>query len=244
MTTFLFAVNCILTKYRISSCALLVCFVFLGCASHPHTALQSPQSPESPGTRIFRIGGGVIAVHDDSDHSQLTTDQIDNWLQTAGHAVTNYLGKYPVARVDINISTSGRHGDQIGGVTNDGRYIQLRLPKGETIDDLNDDWVATHEMFHLAFPVMPDEQKWMNEGLSTYLEPIARARIGTLSQKETWGQFVVGMPQGKPYIATEFIGAGACTGWKRTSKSGSRRTIRNRLLMRCARSLPKAEMAQ
>ncbi len=184
-------------KFFIPLLLILLCTGgFTGCASHPHTALPSP---ESTGTRILRIGGGVIAIHDESDHAQLTPDQIDNWLQTAAHAVTNYFGKYPVSRVDITINT-GAHGDEIDGVTNDGRYIHLRLPKGETVADLNDDWVATHEMFHLAFPVMPDEQKWMNEGLSTYLEPIARARIGNLSQKETWGEFVVGLPQGKPYI--------------------------------------------
>jgi predicted metalloprotease with PDZ domain len=56
----------------------------------------------------------------------------------------------------------------------------------------------THEMFHLAFPDMGEGHEWLNEGLSTYLEPIARERIGILSKEEYWKELIEGLPSGLP----------------------------------------------
>jgi predicted metalloprotease with PDZ domain len=39
---------------------------------------------------------------------------------------------------------------------------------------------------------------WMMEGLSDYLEPIARARVGQLTPEDVWREFVEGLPQGLP----------------------------------------------
>ncbi len=61
-----------------------------------------------------------------------------------------------------------------------------------------EDWVLVHEMIHLAFPSMEDEQHWIEEGISTYVEPVARAREGGMAVKEVWGTFVRDMPKGEP----------------------------------------------
>jgi predicted metalloprotease with PDZ domain len=53
-------------------------------------------------------------------------------------------------------------------------------------------------MFHLAFPTLPRRYLWMMEGLSDYLEPIARGRAGQLSDAAVWREFVEGLPQGLP----------------------------------------------
>jgi len=63
---------------------------------------------------------------------------------------------------------------------------------------LNHDWILTHEMFHLAFPTLEDRYLWMMEGLSDYLEPVARGRAGQLTAEEVWREFVEGLPQGLP----------------------------------------------
>jgi predicted metalloprotease with PDZ domain len=63
---------------------------------------------------------------------------------------------------------------------------------------LRQDWIMTHEMFHLAFPTLDDRYLWMMEGLSDYLEPVARARAGQLTPQEVWREFVEGLPQGLP----------------------------------------------
>jgi predicted metalloprotease with PDZ domain len=53
-------------------------------------------------------------------------------------------------------------------------------------------------MFHLAFPTLDDRYLWMMEGLSDYLEPVARGRAGQLTPEEVWREFVEGLPQGLP----------------------------------------------
>jgi predicted metalloprotease with PDZ domain len=64
--------------------------------------------------------------------------------------------------------------------------------------DLNRDWMLTHEMVHLALPNLDYRHRWLEEGIATYVEPIARARKGALAAEEVWRGFMEGMPQGLP----------------------------------------------
>lgn len=45
--------------------------------------------------------------------------------------------------------------------------------------------MLTHELFHFAFPSVPEKNHWMEEGVSTYVEPIARARAGLISRSKS-----------------------------------------------------------
>ena len=56
----------------------------------------------------------------------------------------------------------------------------MRIGQHTTQADLDDDWMMTHELVHMAFPSLPDDQHWMEEGLSTYVEPVARVQTGEL----------------------------------------------------------------
>src|SRR5205814_1818495 len=102
---------------------------------------------------------------------------------------------FPVKRVTLSVSLDAR-GHEVHGRTYSGRRIDMELGREITAADLADDWTLTHEMFHLAFPDIGDDHEWMNEGLSTYLEPIARAQIGTLPLEKMWGDMIDGMPEG------------------------------------------------
>jgi hypothetical protein len=119
------------------------------------------------------------------------------WVRRAAVAVTNYLGRYPTKELLLNIETGG-HGAVSGGVTHGARRIDVRLGRRAKEADLKGDWILTHEMFHLAFPTLKDQYRWMMEGLSDYLEPIARARVDQLTPEEVWKEFVEGLPQGLP----------------------------------------------
>jgi hypothetical protein len=85
-----------------------------------------------------------------------------------------------------------------GGVTYGGRRINIRVGRDARVADLDQDWTLTHEMFHLAFPSLDEQYHWMEEGLSVYLEPIARARIGNMPVDQFWRETIEGMPQGLP----------------------------------------------
>ncbi|MEX2206446.1 MAG: hypothetical protein WEF50_09495 [Myxococcota bacterium] len=56
----------------------------------------------------------------------------------------------------------------------------------------------THELIHLAFPSVPREHRWLEEGLATYVEPIARARARQLSAERVWEDLMRDLPQGLP----------------------------------------------
>jgi hypothetical protein len=64
--------------------------------------------------------------------------------------------------------------------------------------DLDDDWVLTHEMIHFGFPSVKERHHWIEEGIATYVEPIARALVGRLTAERVWREMVDRMPQGLP----------------------------------------------
>ncbi len=45
---------------------------------------------------------------------------------------------------------------------------------------------------------MDDDQHWIEEGISTYVEPVARARAGRMTLNDVWRTFVRDMPNGEP----------------------------------------------
>jgi hypothetical protein len=63
---------------------------------------------------------------------------------------------------------------------------------------LQRDWVMTHEMVHLAFPHVSREHHWIEEGLATYVEPLARFGTGQVPAEHVWQDLVRGLPHGLP----------------------------------------------
>lgn len=64
--------------------------------------------------------------------------------------------------------------------------------------DLEADWTMTHELVHLAIASLADEHHWLEEGLATYVEPIARSQDGQLSAAKVWESMISGMAEGEP----------------------------------------------
>jgi len=80
-------------------------------------------------------------------------------------------------------------------------------------------WELVHELVHLGFPSLPRRNHWAEEGLATYVEPIARARAGELSAEKVWGDLVRGLPQGLPGRGDE--GLDRTHTWGRTYWGGA-----------------------
>jgi hypothetical protein len=82
-------------------------------------------------------------------------------------------------------------------------FTRLRIGEHTTAPELAADWTITHELTHMAFPSMPDNQDgvgqhWIEEGLATYIEPVSRVMIGDLTAPRIWHDMVRDMPQGEP----------------------------------------------
>jgi hypothetical protein len=150
-------------------------------------------------TAQLQIGGATIDVSVDPVPPPDLRKLILDWIATAARAVTTYYTRFPVQHVSIAVSV----GD--GKRVNSGRafgwqnaHISISVGRSMTATDFADDWTITHEMVHLAFPSVAENHHWIEEGLATYVEPIARARAGDLTPEKVWGDMVDAMAQGLP----------------------------------------------
>ncbi|HEX4322150.1 MAG TPA: hypothetical protein VHZ52_14655 [Acidobacteriaceae bacterium] len=163
----------------------------------------SHRPPQIASTQVLKIGGAELQVDFAVGALDLPTDQILPWLNRAAQAVTVYYGHFPVSRDRILIvPVQDEHGVVQGTTWGDMRgmpaFTRIRLGQHTTVQDLADDWTMTHELVHNAFPSLPDDQHWMEEGLSTYVEPIARVQAGELKAAQIWHDMMDGMPKGEP----------------------------------------------
>ncbi|MEO6421088.1 MAG: hypothetical protein ABIP39_16870, partial [Polyangiaceae bacterium] len=136
------------------------------------------------------MGPGQMALSDDA---------IDRWVSRSGHAVSSFYGDFPISGAMLGMIPT--RGDGVGfgrTMAGGGASILMNVGRNTAENDLTTDWVLTHEMIHLAFPEVGRDHLWIEEGLSTYVEPIARARIGNLRSEEVWAGMVNGMPKGLP----------------------------------------------
>lgn len=150
-------------------------------------------------TSTLLIGGSRIDVNVESGDLKLSQAELLHWVQLAGEAVATYYGKYPVPHVTIRIhSFKGvgvRHGQTFGY---DGGLIKIGVGSETQASDLAEDWMLTHEMVHLSFPSVADEHHWIEEGIATYVEPIARIQAKQLSASRMWADLTRDMPKGVP----------------------------------------------
>jgi hypothetical protein len=168
-------------------------------------ALLSPYSPllrgqDTPAVpAMIKLPGAKIDVTLPDDPMKLTRQELLGWVKASGATVANYYGRFPVPHLTLHVRSSNGSGIR-HGVTypKDGGLILISVGRDADLAATRDDWVLVHEMIHLAFPSMDDDQHWIEEGISTYVEPVARARVGGLAVEEVWRTFVRDMPKGEP----------------------------------------------
>lgn len=147
------------------------------------------------------VGGAAIEISVEPGPSDLSTQQLVQWVTEAARAVTSYFGKFPVkrARVEIRIVEDRRgvlRGTSFG--ESGGALAKMAVGQHATAAELQEDWTMTHEMVHFGFPSVRHGHHWIEEGSATYIEPIARAQIGNLTAERVWSDMVRDMPQGLP----------------------------------------------
>jgi hypothetical protein len=176
-------------------------------------------------THRLEVGGGTsLQVDVASGSFDLGPDAMVAHVEKAAKAVTAYYGKFPVrgARVLI-VPVDGEHdvlqGTTWGGVRGWPGFTRLRIGQHTTQAELDDDWMTTHELVHMAFPTMPDDQHWIEEGLSTYIEPVARVQSGELKPEQIWRDMVRDMPKGNPHEGDQ--GVDHTHTWARTYWGGA-----------------------
>jgi hypothetical protein len=113
--------------------------------------------------------------------------------------VAAYYKQFPVSHLRIRLRFFDGHGVRGGRTTSwNGPVISIAVGQSNSSSDFSEDWVMTHEMVHLGFPSVAERHHWIEEGSATYVEPIARVRVGALTPEKVWGDLVVGLPKGLP----------------------------------------------
>jgi hypothetical protein len=167
------------------------------------------------------IDGASIDVEFEAAAFELARTAVLGWVKQSAHAVGIYLGGFPVTRAHIRIvSTPERRGVSTGtSWGKGGARSRIIVGSRTTVEDLNRDWVLTHEMLHYAFPSVPEQHSWIEEWVSTYVEPIARAGVGLLRPEQVWADMVRDMPKGLPEPGDR--GLDATHTWGRTYWGGA-----------------------
>jgi len=154
-------------------------------------------------TKQIQVGGSTLQIDFGSGGCDLKQDDIVSWVATAAQAVAAYLGKFPVSRARVlilpiagerGVLTGTSWGD-VGGFP---AFTRMRVGQHTTTDDLRADWMMTHELVHIGFPSLSEKHHWLEEGVATYVEPIARVQIGTLPATQIWGDMNRDMRKGEP----------------------------------------------
>jgi hypothetical protein len=172
----------------------------------------------------LKIGGADLQVDFAPGQFDLGDGAILHHVQTAATAVTAYYGRFPVPRARVLIIPVADRAGVLQGTTWGGMggwpgFTRMRIGQHTTQADLDDDWMMTHELVHMALPSLPDDEHWMEEGLATYIEPLARVMTGDLEAKSVWHDMVRDMPKGEPQPGDE--GLNHTHTWGRTYWGGA-----------------------
>src|SRR6266850_5072343 len=90
--------------------------------------------------------------------------------------ITRYFGRFPADGALLLVLPAP--GNQIHGRARGIGGASILFFLGTDLDaaQARRSWELVHELVHLGFPSLPRRHHWAEEGLATYVEPIARAR--------------------------------------------------------------------
>lgn len=181
----------------------LVSGVMDGRANHIDTDLMVMDGPHVVlgefTHKSLDLAGGHIDVAIGEGKRGVRDEDLMAWIREGAQDVVGLLGRFPVARLQVIVAIGGPYA--VGSAVTmgmGGASIFVVVGERTRKADLLRDWVMTHEMLHVALPNMGYQKRWMEEGLSTYLEPLLRARRGRFEPRQMWAEFVRAMPQGLP----------------------------------------------
>jgi hypothetical protein len=155
------------------------------------------------GGAVVSVPGGRIEVSILGEPRRVSRAHLLSWVEGSARAVASYYGEFPVPGVRVTIKAQGKgkvsDGQALGNAS--GAWITISAGEDTRASDLGKDYELTHEMVHLAFPSMRNGPAWIEEGLATYVEPIARARAGRSSKEAIWGWLIRGLPLGEAALS-------------------------------------------
>jgi hypothetical protein len=152
-----------------------------------------------PAPVLLSSGAATLTVVRRGPPPDVGEPKLLEWVARSAAIVAGYYGRFPVDAVEIRVTTADGERMMNGRTFGTPRArIDVALGQHVAAAALVADWILVHEMIHLALPQLADEQNWLAEGVSVYVEGIARVRAGNLSDAELWSEYLRDMPKGLP----------------------------------------------
>ncbi|MEO8059868.1 MAG: hypothetical protein ABI671_16260 [Burkholderiales bacterium] len=162
-------------------------------------ALIAQSNEAHPLVEPLTLGGSQLELQFAPGFDARLRAEATAWVQRSADAVVAYFGRFPVTQVVLLLMPTEGGGVR-GGVTygEPSLLVRVRVGRETTKAQFLDDWIMVHEMIHLAVPRIPRSQNWLQEGLATYVESVARGRAGLVAPATVWHEWAKAMPQGQP----------------------------------------------
>lgn len=122
------------------------------------------------------------------------------WLSRAIGAVASAGSELPVERLHfVVVPVDGMRRPVAFGMVRRGGGVSVLLIASSTasVRELEADWVAIHELSHLWLPRLYRQDRWLTEGIATYLQEVLRARCGLQSATVSWNRIRDGLERGR-----------------------------------------------
>lgn len=172
----------------------------------PATPLRAerPSTPTAVDTRtrdtgIVSYAGGAIRVSFAPAHFVISREELMAWVLQSARATATYFGRFPVTTAHIEIEPVRGAMVTMGRATgNPEPRIIVTMGRRTTAASLARESLLVHEMVHLGVPDHVERYLWLHEGLASYIEFVARAQAGLMTQQAMWVEFMREMPGGLP----------------------------------------------
>jgi hypothetical protein len=147
-----------------------------------------------------RLGDAVIEVAILGKMTHLQDAEICEWLRQTAEEVLTVRRSFPHPRITVLVYPVPRRSvaNVFGMVMwSSPPSISLLVGQDTTRARLDEDWVALHELLHLAHPAFLPRTPWISEGLATYLTEVARSRSGRQTPEHSWQELLEGFQRGR-----------------------------------------------
>ncbi len=157
-----------------------------------------PLSADEMNSTIL-VGNSKIDVVFQGTDLPTYQERLTHWIRSAAESVSTYYGRFPVSHLLLRVTVTEGRGIRNGTTYGDnGAFIRIRVGKDTPAESFDSDWMLTHEMVHLAFPSVSEHHQWIEEGIATYVEPIARVQANHMDPTRMWFELVRDLHQGLP----------------------------------------------
>ncbi|MBU8897594.1 hypothetical protein KRR26_18415 [Corallococcus sp. M34] len=154
---------------------------------------------------LVRLEAATVEVAILGQLTHLRDADVCGWIRQAAVEVATVRHAFPYPRVTVRVvpvpgdSDAGLFGMVLWSSP---PSISILVGQDASREALGGDWVAVHEMLHLAHPAMLPHVPWLTEGLATYYTELARARSGRQTAQRAWEELVAGFERGRESAGT------------------------------------------